>query len=65
MTKQTKIAEADMKKLAEVDGRDREQAYEMGFAKCAHDLGLSREEFGEFYNVACNKLAAQEDKKQG
>ena len=61
MATQTKIAEADMKKLAEVETRDREQAYELGFAKCAHELGLSKEEFGEFYNVACNKLAAAQE----
>jgi hypothetical protein len=57
-TKQIKLSADQQKKLAAVDQFDREQAFEVGFAKCAKDLGLNDTEFKQFYEAACEKLAA-------
>ena len=63
--KQIKLSEDQQRKLAAVDQFDREQAFEVGFAKLAKDLGLDDNEYQQFYEAACQKLAAAEAAKQG
>jgi len=60
--KQIKLSEDQQRKLAAVDRFDREQAFELGFAKCARDLGLSEDEFNQFYEVGCEKLSVAQPK---
>lgn len=56
--KMTKLSAEQQQKLAQIEQFDREQAFEAGFAKAASDLGLNDEEFKEFYEAGCEKLAA-------
>jgi hypothetical protein len=56
---QVKLSEDQMKKVAEQERFDREQAFEAGFAKLAHDIGLTENEFKQFYEVAVNVLQTQ------
>lgn len=58
--KQIKLSQDQLKKLAEQEAFDREQAIELGFAKVAQDLGLSEAEFKEFYGIGCQKLQQQD-----
>jgi len=58
-TPMTKLSADQQKKVAAVDKFDREQAFELGFAKCAKDLGLNESEFQQFYEAGCNKLSRQ------
>lgn len=55
--KQIKLSADQQKKLAQIEQFDREQAFEVGFSKCAKDLGLSEEQFKNFYEAGCTKLA--------
>jgi hypothetical protein len=57
--KQIKLSADQQQKLAAVDQFDKEQAFEVGFAKCAKDLGLNDKEFQQFYDAACQKLSQQ------
>jgi nitrate reductase beta subunit len=56
----TKTARAQlMQKVAASEQFDREQAFEVGFAKAAHDVGLSKEQFQQMYAYALHKLSSQ------
>lgn len=59
---QTKLSEEQLKKVAAVDQFDKEQAFELGFSKVARDLGLNDEEYKNFYEAGCNKLATEQGK---
>ena len=54
MTKEAK-AEA-LTKIAKAEKFDKEQAFEIGFAKAASDLGLSDTEFKNFYDIGVQTL---------
>lgn len=56
---QVKLSADQMKKIAEVDRFDREQAFEAGFAKIASELGLNEQEFKNFYQIGVNVLQSQ------
>lgn len=56
--KMIKLSQEDQKKLAQIEQFDREQAFELGFAKHARDMGLSESEYERFYDVACQKLSS-------
>lgn len=51
-------SEATADRLAAIDQYDAAQAFELGFAKAAHDLGLNEEQYAQFYALAVEKLAA-------
>ncbi len=59
MTKQAH--DAALEKVAAVEAIDRQNAFEVGFAKGAQDLGLNEEQFGKIYQIALN-LARTEQK---
>lgn len=46
-----------LKKMAEIDQRDGGNAFEVGFAKAAQDMGLSEEQYGRFCAIARQKLS--------
>lgn len=55
-----KIAELDergMQKFAQQDQFDAEQAFEVGFAKAAQDMGMNQDQYKQFYQVACADLS--------
>lgn len=57
----TKIArEAALQKVAAAEAIDIPNSFEAGFAKVAHDIGLTEPEFNVFYGKAAERL-----KKQG
>jgi len=45
-------------KIAEAEARDREQAFEAGFAKAAADLQLDADGYRTLYQIGCEQLAA-------
>jgi hypothetical protein len=51
-------SEATPERLAAVHQYDNEQAFEMGFAKAAHDLGMNEQQYAQFYQAGLAKLAA-------
>jgi len=51
----TKKAAAE--KLAQDAQNDRENAFEFGFYKIAQDLGLSEDEYSNFYQAGLDKFA--------
>ena len=51
-----KLSADQMKKMAEIEAYDREQAVEVGFAKAAQDLGLSKAQYETFYQKGLEKL---------
>lgn len=56
-------SEATADRLNQIDQFDAAQAFEIGFAKAAHDLGLSETEYSNFYAIAVEKLAAEQAAK--
>jgi hypothetical protein len=55
-----KTAHAELtKKAAEIEKIDRINAFELGFAKRAHDAGLDKSEYQAIYEIACKKLEAK------
>jgi hypothetical protein len=46
-------------RMGQIDQFDAQQAIELGFAKVAHQLGLNDQQYAQFYQLACEKLAAQ------
>ncbi len=57
-----KLAELDekgMQKFAQQDQFDAEQAFELGFAKAAQDMGMNKAQYKQFYQVACADMAQQ------
>lgn len=56
---QKKLSADQQQKLAAIDQFDREQAFELGFAKIAKDMGLSEQEYQQFYEAGCQKLSQQ------
>jgi hypothetical protein len=60
---QVKVSAEDMKKLAEQEQFDREQAFELGFAKVAHDMGLNEDEFKQFYQAGVQALQPAQPSK--
>ncbi len=59
MTKQAHAAA--LKKIAAIEAIDRNNAFEIGFAKCAQDLGLDETQFGKLYKIAL-EMAKTEQK---
>lgn len=56
----TKIAhEAAPQKIAAAEAIDIPNSFEAGFAKVAHDLGLSEQEFEVFYAKGVERLNKQ------
>jgi len=51
-------SEATPARLAAIDKFDGEQAFELGFAKAAHDLGLNEQQYAQFYQAGIAKLQA-------
>ena len=60
--KTVKVAADKLQKLAQIEAFDRQQAFELGFAKVAHELGLSEEEYSQFYHAGVVELEAQNTK---
>lgn len=56
-------SEATPERLSQIDQFDAAQAFEIGFAKAAHDLGLNEADYGKFYAIAVEKLAAEQAAK--
>ena len=52
-------SEATADRLHAIDQFDAAQAFEIGFAKAAHDLGLNEAEYGKFYALAVEQLSAK------
>jgi len=55
---QIKLSAEQQKQFDERDAADRDCAFEVGFTKCAADIGLNEAEFNEFYKAGCQKLSA-------
>jgi hypothetical protein len=47
------------KQAAEIEKIDRINAFEIGFAKRAHDAGLDKAEYQAIYEIACKRLEAK------
>lgn len=60
--KTVKIASDKLHKLAQIEAFDRQQAFEIGFAKVAHELGLNETEYETFYAAGLRELEAQQRK---
>jgi hypothetical protein len=56
-------SEATPERLAAIHQYDAEQAFEAGFAKCAHDLGLTEDQYASFYKAGMAKLAEFQNQK--
>ena len=56
-------SEATPERLSAIDQYDAAQAFEMGFAKAAHDLGLSEKQYTAFYQLGLEKLQALQNQK--
>ena len=52
-----KLSAEQQRQLESIDRFDSEQAFEVGFAKAAHDMGLSQDEFARFYDIAAQEAA--------
>lgn len=54
---QTKLSAAQIEQLKAIDTRDREFAFELGFAKVAEDRGLTDAQYKELYEAGVAHLA--------